>query len=217
MSGGGGGDNKVKPSKQEKELARIADLNWVRYKRKFVPVEDAFIQKVMGWGSEQEAAKVRGQTAAGIRRMMPSGAPTGGPGTQFGEMMNRNTVRSNMLGTGIPGANDTALDRHLAGVQQILAQGRNLKDQHRINLGANAASQSALDRQTARIGAYEDQNEMYGYGVGAGIIGNTIATGIRTNWGQAPQSTGAPYVAPHVRTAASSSGGGFASRPEMGL
>ena len=62
---GGGGDNEVKETSQEKELARIATEQWARYEETFKPLENEWINDITS-DSTNDKATVRGDVAGQI-------------------------------------------------------------------------------------------------------------------------------------------------------
>jgi hypothetical protein len=63
--GGGGGDNEVKETSHEKELARIATEQWARYENTFKPLENKWIADLTS-DSANDKANVRGEVAGQI-------------------------------------------------------------------------------------------------------------------------------------------------------
>jgi hypothetical protein len=57
---GGGGDNEVKETPEQKELAKIAVEKWNTYVDKYVPMENEFMRRVDDMNSEWQSNRVAG-------------------------------------------------------------------------------------------------------------------------------------------------------------
>jgi len=108
--GGGGGDNEVKETSYEKELARVATEQWARYEETFKPLENEWINNVTGdtTSSKQSlAGDVAGQIGTeydGAQQEMDSGNMAAGTNVSSGKFK-ESYSRGEDIGKGLTRSN----------------------------------------------------------------------------------------------------------------
>ena len=69
---GGSKSQEVKPTEQEKELAKIGREKFLDFQQRFVPMENQLIAEIQGLGTPQEAQRLRGMANVDVMRNRPA-------------------------------------------------------------------------------------------------------------------------------------------------
>ncbi len=64
---GGGGDNEIPETAEEKELAAIAQERWDRYKEVYIPLENAYMETVGNYDSAGNREAIATKVAGGLK------------------------------------------------------------------------------------------------------------------------------------------------------
>lgn len=202
--GGGGGDNEVKETAYQKELAKVAADEWNRYQDVFVPIENEYIQKVNSMGEEPKYQKVAGdvglnyqsnfqQARTATEKNMAAGGvdPTSGKASSAQNQL----VQAQLTGENqaeSQGQHDTttAMTGHMA---NVVASGK----------GQEATAVNSLQDIAAASGtkasneAYNKANELSVPGVALGVAGS-VATA-NPEWFQStPSNAGMGQAAENI-------------------
>lgn len=146
LCGGGGGE--VKETAEEREIARIATEQWNDYQTRFIPVENAYMDKARITDEDTdflqgEAAKaVQGEYSKAEQRLMTQfGLSGAAPGSgKFGAgMAALDAGRGAQLGLSVAQTGEQAKDLHAEGLQSMIAMGRGQAHNAQLGLGQNAA------------------------------------------------------------------------------
>ena len=178
---GKGGDNKVKETAEQRELAKIAVERWQRYKQTYLPAEQIYFDKVDYLGSERAQQKVAGAAGANVE-------------TAFGRAIQGDVNRLTTMGTGVDPASgkfqdsmadhteahgraramnvnesqQALQDSHIRGLQNIVAMGNNQSTQAIQGMGNIAQRSAAVARNDAQLGAFRDTSRQDTAGALAG-------------------------------------------------
>jgi len=181
--GGGGGDNEVKETAYQKELAKVAADEWNRYQEVFVPIENQYIEKVHAMGEEPKYQQVAGDVglnyqsnfqqarAATDKSMAAAGInPTSGKSaTAQNELVQGQLTGENQAAS--QGQHDTTR-AYTGNMQNVVAAGRGQQTQAVNSLQDIAASSGAKARNEAYNKANEVSIPGTALGVGASVAAN---------------------------------------------
>jgi len=155
MSGGGGGDNTVKDTPEQRQLAAVAAEKWNFAQEKLAPLEDAYMQHVEGMTSAGNMSYIRGRTmqaqqqAAGeMSGQLHQGLAQGGIDPSSGRY--QGTMQGLALDTAQSGGETLGRaqfeqeNQQIQGLQNIVAIGQGQAGQAQAGL-AGLADQSAAD------------------------------------------------------------------------
>lgn len=154
---GGGGSERPDQTAEERELGRIAIERWNDYQRRFVPVENEFIESVQKTDSDFEAA--RGSAAAGaqqafagaedkLKNNLFANGLTPDSGRFQAAMNGIGEDRSLSMGTGL-NETETAMEaQHLKGLQSVVQMGQGQAGEALDGMGnvAADATRESIDR-----------------------------------------------------------------------
>ena len=175
---GGGGDNEVKETAQEKALAEVAAQQYREYRTNGVPLEDAMIQR-----TEQTAAdydKVAGQTNADIQQAgdslknqriastMESGVDASSGRAIMGSASDSRRVAVAGARAGVK-SGQSVEDRELAGKQQMIAIGRGQATDSLNSMRQQAASAAGSAINDARLESESSNATGAAVGAAAGM------------------------------------------------
>lgn len=170
-----GGSDKVEESQYDKQLAVIAKQKWQDYQTTYKPVENAYRERILQMGGATERARMAGYTASAVQQELGGGLASAqgqlSAPRALAELSNRDLGRGNASGLGTAGADVQGTARKHAGIENIIAMGRQIE-----NSGIQGLSNmAALDTSRSYAKAQADQIEragMYdavGTGVGYGL------------------------------------------------
>lgn len=180
--GGGGGDNEVKETAYQKELAKVAADEWNRYQDVFVPIENEYINKVNAMGEEPKYKQVAGDVglnyqsnfdkarSATEKNMAAGGVnPTSGKASSAqNELVQSQLTGENQAAS--QGQHDTTAS-HLGNMANVVASGRG-QQTTAVNSLQDIATASG---SKARNEAYNKANEVSVPGVALGVAGSAAA------------------------------------------
>lgn len=200
---GGGGDNEVKETAYQKELAKVAADEWNRYQDVFVPIENEYIKKVNAMGEEPKYKQVAGDVGLNYQ-------------SNFDKA--RSATEKNMAAGGVDptsgkasSAQNELIQSQLTGENQAASQGQHDATTSRVGNMANvmasgrgqqATAVNSLQDITAQSGAkaraeaYSKANEVSVPGVALGVAGSAAAA--NPEWFQSDPNAGMGQPAENI-------------------
>jgi len=198
---GGGDDNEVKDTPEQKHLAEVAAEKWNFAQEKLAPLEDRYMEHVDQMDSEGKMSYIRGRTfqaqGQGLSQaqgQMESGLAQAGINPNSGRFQGEmHGLSQDIAGTGGEMAGRAQFEQdsqQVRGLQNIVAIGQGQSGQAQAGLSrlaqesssdAIAQSQNAFNRRSANL-------QLVGQLAGAGTN-----YGMENNWfggGQPPQTSG---------------------------
>jgi hypothetical protein len=157
MSGGGGGDNRMKETPEMREIAKISAEKWNFYNEKFAPIENWYIENVANMNTANEYRKAIG--VANVEAQM-----TMGKGLQQFQQANPNNPRfvaginkiEDIGGIVAGNAGSKAIagqqNKAIQGMSNVAAMGMGRSteaQQGMANLASNAEKQARFDAEKA--------------------------------------------------------------------
>lgn len=194
MSGGGGGDGRVKDTAAQKALASIAAQRFNLYQQYYVPLENEFMNSVFSMKDPSAFANVEGfvtslqqpefQDARSQmqRQAFAAGAdPTSGQYQARAQQMQNTQARGMALGTaeGLSGQ----LDRYYQGMGNIIAMGQG-------QAGSAISGISDVGELAQRRAISEAQQEFRRSEAGRTIVGQGLGLGAGLAFTQGGRGTG---------------------------
>lgn len=175
---GGSKSPKVKPTEQEKELAKIGREKYLDFQQRFVPMENRLIAEIQGLGAPQEADRMRGVAHADVMRNRPdtqgidptSGRARGLELDSLTDLTGRDTAARQAAEIG-------ARQRYRGGLTNMVTLGRGLEGAALKNLDSSAAL--ANSRQLA-----ESQADVYSRQQTSAAIGSAVGLGVGSWYGR---------------------------------
>ena len=160
-------------SPMEKEQQQMAEDTWARYKEKFIPLEEATLEKIRSWDSAGYRDNQIGEAVAVARRLPFDGTqPAMGGGTSgdfLASLMQHNAQSDAMAAQGAAETNQLATEKYLGGLMDMVQLGNN----QRISAAGLSSNLSSIQAQEARRDALmevdEQRNMMSGIGTLAGV------------------------------------------------
>ena len=181
MCGGGGGDNEIKETAEQRELAKIAMERWDYAQKEFAPFQQKYMDKVEGLnstGAYQGAAGRAGQGYArefgkagqqAQRTLTAQGVdPTSG---KFSATMGAlDADQAAATADGVSRTQTTQSDRYVAGLENIVAMGQGKATSAQAGLGdvARASGQDAAQKAETAFRNRSDNRSMVGTTLGMG-------------------------------------------------
>jgi hypothetical protein len=167
---GGSKSQKVKPTEQEKELAKIGREKYLDFEARFVPMENQLIAEIQGLGTPQEAERLRGAANVDVMRNRQPVAgvdPTSGRarGLELGSLADltaRDTAARNAAEIG-------GRKRYTGGLTNMVTLGRNLEGAALNNLESSAALETSRAMSESRGDYAAAQNQQSAIGSAAGL------------------------------------------------
>lgn len=194
MSGGGGGDNKVKDTPEQKQLAAVAAEKWNYAQENLAPLEDAYMQQVGGMTSDGNMSYIRGRTMQSQQQAAGEmGQQVGGQlqragidpssGRYQGEMTGLNLDVAQSGGETTGRAQFEQESQQIGGLQNIVAIGQGEAGRAQQGLG-QIAGQSAADARQSAASQFNRRSanlQLLGQAAGAatsyGLDGGGVAAG----------------------------------------
>lgn len=181
MSGGGGGDNTVKDTPEQRQLAQVAAEKWNFAQEKLAPLENAYMESVGDMTTDANMSYIAGGTLQSQQQAVSEATEQAGMQlSQAGIDPSSGRAQSVMSGITLGGASagGETLGRaqfeqenqQVRGLQNIVAIGQGQAGQAQQGL-SSIASQSAVDaRQTAanRFNRRSANLQLLGQVAGAG-------------------------------------------------
>lgn len=181
MSGGGGGDSKVKDTPEQRQLAQVAAEKWNFAQEKLAPLENAYMESVGDMTNAGNMSYIAGRTMQSQQQAVSEASEQAGMQlSQAGIDPSSGRAQSAMSGIALGGASagGETLGRaqfeqenqQVRGLQNIVAIGQGQAGQAQQGL-SSIASQSAVDaRQTAanRFNRRSANLQLLGQVAGAG-------------------------------------------------
>jgi len=213
MSGGGGGDNDIKDTPEQKYLAKVAAEKWNYAQRKLAPLEDEYMKHVDQMDSEGNMSYIRGRTMQAQNRAMSNTQSKMAEGLA-GAGVNPNSGRFLGETSGLTGdlaqsggemlgrAQFEQDSQKVRGLQNIVAIGQGQSGQAQAGLSrlaqessADAISnaQNAFNRRSANLQLVgQVAGAGAGYGMENGWLGGSQADqyGAPTNFNASPNQYG---------------------------
>lgn len=166
---GGGGDNEVKETAEQKELAKIAAEKWGKYQQVYVPMENKYMAKVDAMGEQWQSDSAAGSANQSIQSQF--GDATADIQAQaFDAGVNPNSGRFAAKTSEIAGAKASSgaktetgariaqEDAYIGGLGNVvkLGQGQSTSAQQGL---ADVASSSADQAASAARSTYQSQTD----------------------------------------------------------
>lgn len=164
MSGGGGGDNKVKDTPEQRHLAKVAAEKWNFAQEELAPLENAYMESVGEMTDPGQTSYLRGRTMQSLGRVQPEMMDQAGDQmTQAGIDPSSGRYQEEMSGIteDIGSAGGETLGRaqfeqqneQVKGLQNIVAmgQGEATEAQQGLSGLAQQSSQDAIGDATNRF------------------------------------------------------------------
>lgn len=181
MSGGGGGDSKVKDTPEQRQLAQVAAEKWNYAQENLAPLENAYMESVGDMTSDANMSYIAGRTLQSQQQAVSDASEQAG--MQLGEAgidpsSGRYQTAMSDIALGGASAGGETLGRaqfeqenqQIQGLQNIVAIGQGESGQAQAGL-SGVAAQSAQDaRQTAanRFNRKSANLQLLGQVAGAG-------------------------------------------------
>ncbi|SDI27746.1 hypothetical protein SAMN04487867_10455 [Vreelandella titanicae] len=181
MSGGGGGDNKVKDTPEQRQLAQVAAEKWNYAQERLAPLENAYMESVGDMTSDANMSYIAGRTLQSQQQAVSDASEQAG--MQLGQAgidpsSGRFQTAMSDIALGGASAGGETLGRaqfeqenqQIQGLQNIVAIGQGESGQAQAGL-SGVAAQSAQDaRQTAanRFNRKSANLQLLGQVAGAG-------------------------------------------------
>ncbi|MGM0858671.1 MAG: hypothetical protein ACQEW0_16560 [Pseudomonadota bacterium] len=194
MSGGGGGDNSVKDTPEQRELTAVAAEKWNYAQDNLAPLEDAYMKQVGDMTSDGNMSYIRGRTMQSQQQATSELTDQAGQQLeQAGINPNSGRYQGEMTGLGL----DTAQaggetlgraqfeqeNQQIQGLQNIVAIGQGESGQAQQGL-AGIASQSAADARQSSANQFNRRSanlqllgQVAGVGTSYGLNSGNSATG----------------------------------------
>ncbi|WP_110647613.1 hypothetical protein [Salinicola peritrichatus] len=187
MSGGGGGDNTVKDTPEQRYLAQVAAEKWNYAQQELAPLEDAYMQDVNQMTGDDRMSYIRGQASQG---QMQATSDLLGQGssqlTQAGIDPSSGRYGAAMSGLALGAAQsggDTMArgqfsqeNEQITGLQNIIAMGQGESTQSQAGL-SGVASQAAADARSSAMDSYNRNSANLQLLGTAGGLGASYAMG----------------------------------------
>lgn len=185
MSGGGG---YVEQSEGERQLADLADEQWADYQDRFIPLENAFMDRMEGIRDQRPLAT--GRAAATVtqafdpaydeagRTMIRRGAAPGS-GAFAGGLADIAAAEGKSRGSAVVSADRDTENRYYAGQQQIVNLGRGVATDANIGMRRMAGLGDATARADAQASMTESEAIHGAIGTVAGAAGRK---GLEDSW-----------------------------------
>lgn len=160
MSGGGGGDNEVKDTPEQKALAEVAAQKWNYAQEKLAPLEDAYMEQVGEMTDNGKMSYISGRAMQGQQQATSEAAGQASDQLQqAGVDPSSGRYQDEMAGLAMSGAEaggETAgraqfeqENQQIAGLQNIVSIGQGEAGRAQQGLGAIAGQSAADARQSA--------------------------------------------------------------------
>lgn len=196
--GGGGGSQEVAETQEQRALAQVAAERWNHYQKAFVPLENDLMRRVDERSAPAATDHAQGLTHTAYRGeadkaagMVARGMAERGIDPSSGRMQaGVSEARTGMAGAEAQAntqAAVTAQDRHIAGLENIVAIGNNQAGTSVAGLSDIARVSAARAEQDAQIKFSERQsrNELIGSIAGAGTSMAMSGAGKGFSWNKA--------------------------------
>lgn len=204
MSGGGGGDNEVKDTPEQKALAEVAAQKWNYAQEKLAPLEDAYMEQVGGMTDSGKMSYISGRAMQGQQQATSEAADQVGDQLQnAGVDPSSGRYQDEMAGLAMDGAQaggETAgraqfeqENQQIAGLQNIVSIGQGEAGRAQQGLGT-IADQSAADARQSAANKFNRRSanlQLLGQVAGAGASYGLSGTG-----GSATGGTASPGFQP---------------------
>lgn len=182
MSGGGGGDNTVKDTPEQRQLAAVAAEKWNFAQGRLAPLEDAYMEQVGQMTDPSKMSYIRGRTmqAQGqaaseltgqAGRQLQQGGIDPSSGRYQGAMTGLNLDLAQTGGDTLGRAQFEQENQQIQGMQNIVAIGQGQAGQAQAGL-AGLASQSAADARSSAVNSFNRRSanlQLLGQVAGAGV------------------------------------------------
>ncbi|MGO1718432.1 MAG: hypothetical protein ACTHZY_14265 [Halomonas sp.] len=160
MSGGGGGDNTVKDTPEQRQLAQVAAEKWNFAQEKLAPLENAYMESVGDMTNAGNMSYIAGRTMQSQQQAVSSASEQAGMQlSQAGIDPSSGRAQSAMSGIALGGASagGETLGRaqfeqenqQVQGLQNIVAIGQGQAGQAQAGLSSIAAQSAQDARQSA--------------------------------------------------------------------
>jgi hypothetical protein len=187
---GGGGDNKIEETEEQKELAKIAAETWNDYQMNMIPLENEYIKDVFNLRSPEMMEKARSFTSAAMlpetSRMMSeaeSNLQERGFDPSSAGYVERSKALTNAMaaskGGGIARTNIEQQDRAYQGLENVMKMGSGQEGAaltgltQMADLSGRYAAEKAQRGFNKATGRREFGGAVAGMGVGAALDSNT--------------------------------------------
>ncbi|MDY7116612.1 hypothetical protein RAN53_09640 [Halomonas sp. SSL-5] len=181
MSGGGGGDNKVKDTPEQRQLAAVAAEKWNFAQEKLAPLEDAYMESVAEMTDAGRMSYIRGRTMQGqqqagseLNRQAGQQLQQGGidpsSGRYQGAMQGLALGNAQAGGETLGRAQFEQDSQQIQGMQNIVAMGQGEATQAQAGL-AGLADQAAADARQSSVNQFNRRSanlQLLGQVAGAG-------------------------------------------------
>lgn len=202
FGGGGGGDNKVKDTPEQRHLAEVAAEKWNFAQQELAPLENAYMESVGKMTDPGRTSFLRGRTMQSVGRVQPEmmglasdQMTQAGIDPSSGRYQDELGEITNDVGSGggetLGRAQFEQQNEQVKGLQNIVAmgQGKSTQSQQGISGLAQQASQDAIGDATNRFNRRSANLQLLGTVAGAGVRHYGLGGGSPTNM-YAEASTG---------------------------
>lgn len=181
MSGGGGGDNKVKDTPQQKYLAQVAAEKWNFAQRELAPLENEYMQHVEQMDSADNMSYIRGRTFQAQNQAQSQAGQQAARGLgQGGINPNSGRFQSEMHGIGQDVANAGGEQAGRAQFEQDSQKIRGLQNIVAIGQGQSGTAQAGLSsvaQASASDAISSAQNSFNRRAANLQLLGNLAGAG----------------------------------------
>ena len=177
---GGGGDNDIKDTEDQKALAEIAAQRWQQYQQNYIPVENRYMDKIRNFDSPETMNRMTGIAATNtenafsealnndIRRITAEGINPGS-GTFKSAITDNATAKNVAMVDNTSRTQQAVQDTKVQGMQNIVNLGSGLSTEAITGLGETAAS-SAYEAERQATRRYNNRSaNRYAMGTAAGM------------------------------------------------
>ena len=178
---GGGGDNKIEETAEQRAQADVAMMQWKDYLNKYRPFEDAFMEDVDRMNTGQQYNQVAGLAAVPVEsqfstavrdtsRAMVSGGLNPTSGAFKSNLSNLDRAKSTTKADNMNQAQVGQQNRYVSGISNIVRMGQGQETeavQGYGDLATNSARKAGNDANIA-LNNRRDNQQLAGAVVGAG-------------------------------------------------
>ena len=178
---GGGGDNKIEETAEQREQADVAMMQWKDYLNKYRPFEDAFMEDVDRMNTGQQYNQVAGLAAVPVEsqfstavrdtsRAMVSGGLNPTSGAFKSNLSKLDRAKSTTKADNMNQAQVGQQNRYVSGISNIVRMGQGQETEAVQGFGdlASMSSRKAYNDANNALNNRRDNQQLAGAVVGAG-------------------------------------------------
>lgn len=181
--GGGGSSTVAQTNPEEQQLAQISDEKWASYKRRYIPIENEWMQQVQDLDSPLKHEQAQDMASNELKIQAGSSVPETGQALAAGKTPNSDD-QSAVAGDLATAKNKTNLgvtDRYLKGLQNIVEIGQGQSGQAIQGLSdvANTSVQAQIQRNNNTFSQQQGAQSTNGAIAGGALAGGLAAATYR--------------------------------------